>query len=415
MHRFFSAKAVDTSWKENLLKNLGPSYVEVEMIVLKDIRLIVFANKRSLPLIRRVRTGKEATGVGNLYGNKGCVAIAMEVEGSSLCFVNCHLAANMEYCHSRNSDIQNIASGLSSQLDCGLHEITTAFTHLFWFGDLNYRVELSFDQGLTLVKSGNYQELLKHDQLRRERRLQNTLFGFAEMDIAFLPSYRMNRFSAEYSHEKRRTPSFCDRILWKSQPEAAIRPRDYGVAWSIVTSDHRPVFASFDMEVLPMTYDFPMFDFIFEFSELSARGLRPPVEGQTALIDPFVTFRIDWNDSQVSTLQEKRSFNPKWQDSSVPVLTVKRCSVELLLHRPLLVAVRDDISLGLAREMIGVGLLCVREVVEKADSGEWTLFQVPIYLQTTPRGTVFGRIRVTKVPRKPGRIPFAKNFLDLLS
>ncbi|XP_068027144.1 LOW QUALITY PROTEIN: phosphatidylinositol 3,4,5-trisphosphate 5-phosphatase 2-like, partial [Melanerpes formicivorus] len=44
-------------------------------------------------------------------------------------------------------------------------------------------------------------------------------------------------------------PSWCDRILWKSYPETHINCNAYGCTEDIVTSDHSPVFASFEVGV----------------------------------------------------------------------------------------------------------------------------------------------------------------------
>lgn len=44
-------------------------------------------------------------------------------------------------------------------------------------------------------------------------------------------------------------PSWCDRVLWKSFPDTHIVCRAYGCTNDIVTSDHSPVFAAFQVGV----------------------------------------------------------------------------------------------------------------------------------------------------------------------
>ncbi|CDQ95800.1 unnamed protein product [Oncorhynchus mykiss] len=44
-------------------------------------------------------------------------------------------------------------------------------------------------------------------------------------------------------------PSWCDRILWKSYPETHIVCNSYGCTDDMVTSDHSPVFGTFEVGV----------------------------------------------------------------------------------------------------------------------------------------------------------------------
>ena len=42
-------------------------------------------------------------------------------------------------------------------------------------------------------------------------------------------------------------PSYCDRVLWRSYPNAPIVNTSYGCTNDIMTSDHSPVFATFQL------------------------------------------------------------------------------------------------------------------------------------------------------------------------
>jgi len=73
---------------------------------------------------------------------------------------------------------------------------------------------------------------------------------FNEGPIDFPPTYKYNIGSNVYdTSEKARTPSYTDRILWRStSPYAQAELLYYGRA-DVQTSDHRPVSAIFDVDV----------------------------------------------------------------------------------------------------------------------------------------------------------------------
>ena len=58
-----------------------------------------------------------------------------------------------------------------------------------------------------------------------------------------------NRF---VQYNSQRIPAYCDRVLWKSRPmhESHVKQRQYGSTPTYGTSDHKPVYSTFDV-VLP--------------------------------------------------------------------------------------------------------------------------------------------------------------------
>jgi phosphatidylinositol-bisphosphatase len=73
---------------------------------------------------------------------------------------------------------------------------------------------------------------------------------FNEGPVKFPPTYKYDISSDEYdTSEKARTPSYTDRILWRSIfPDIRTKQLYYGRA-EVKTSDHRPVSAIFDVEI----------------------------------------------------------------------------------------------------------------------------------------------------------------------
>jgi len=76
-------------------------------------------------------------------------------------------------------------------------------SHLYVFGDLNYRVSLKNPRHLSLEQFGDmlkkdHRELLVHDQLHQEITGARTLHGLSEGEITFPPSYKFKVGTDDY-------------------------------------------------------------------------------------------------------------------------------------------------------------------------------------------------------------------------
>ncbi|ELT92377.1 hypothetical protein CAPTEDRAFT_187664, partial [Capitella teleta] len=108
------------------------------------------------------------------------------------------------------------------------------------------------------MKEKNYPFLLEHDQLKKTQYKKEAFVGFCEEDITFPPTYRIERGTTQHyiwqkfkkTGTRINAPSWCDRVLWKSYPETYIRNNSYGSVETILTSDHKPVFAAFDVSIV---------------------------------------------------------------------------------------------------------------------------------------------------------------------
>jgi hypothetical protein len=123
--------------------------------------------------------------------------------------------------------------------------------HVFFLGDMNYRVDLPFDRCVTLYNQRQFGALMAHDQLVREHHRGKIFHGFHEGRVDFPPSYRWERDAEEFSWKRGQAPSYTDRILWRSLPGLLDRIvcEEYKSATFMFGSDHRPVFASFLMRL----------------------------------------------------------------------------------------------------------------------------------------------------------------------
>ncbi|XP_072330843.1 phosphatidylinositol 3,4,5-trisphosphate 5-phosphatase 1 isoform X2 [Scyliorhinus torazame] len=247
---------------KSTLKNI--TYIKFKHIAtqtLWNIRIVILAKPEHVNRISHISTSSVKTGIANALGNKGAVGVSFMFNGTSFGFVNSHLTSGSEKKLRRNQNYVNILRFLNlGDKKLSPFDITNRFTHLFWLGDLNYRVELPSQEAENIVekvKQQQYQELLTKDQLIMEKNDKKVFLQFEEEEITFPPSYRYERDSRDiYNYIKQKAtglkynlPSWCDRVLWKSYPNVHVMCQSYGCTTDIVTSDHSPVFATFEVGV----------------------------------------------------------------------------------------------------------------------------------------------------------------------
>ncbi|XP_056132102.1 phosphatidylinositol 3,4,5-trisphosphate 5-phosphatase 1 isoform X2 [Lampris incognitus] len=236
-------------------------FKQVAVHTLWNIRIVVLAKPEHENRISHVFSDSVKTGIANTLGNKGAVAVSFMFNGTSFGFVNSHLTSGSDKKSRRNQNYINILRFLNlGDKKLNPFDITHRFTHLLWLGDLNYRIEFPSTEAeniVTKIKQQQYQELLSKDQLNMERDEGKVFLHFDEEDITFAPTYRFERDTREkYAYTKAKAtgtkynlPSWCDRVLWKSYPLVHVVCQSYGCTNDIMTSDHSPVFATFEVGV----------------------------------------------------------------------------------------------------------------------------------------------------------------------
>ncbi|XP_041913737.1 phosphatidylinositol 3,4,5-trisphosphate 5-phosphatase 1 [Alosa sapidissima] len=237
------------------------SFKQVATQTLWNIRIIVLAKPEHENRISHIFSDSVKTGIANALGNKGAVGVSFMFNGTSFGFVNSHLTSGSEKKLRRNQNYTNILRFLNlGDKKLNPFDITHRFTHLFWLGDLNYRIDLPSTEAEAIVakiKQQQYQELLRSDQLTMERNEAKVFLHYEEEEITFAPTYRFERETREkYAYTKAKAtgtkynlPSWCDRVLRKSYPLVHVVCHSYGCTNDIMTSDHSPVFATFDVGV----------------------------------------------------------------------------------------------------------------------------------------------------------------------
>nr|XP_019952803.1 PREDICTED: synaptojanin-1 isoform X3 [Paralichthys olivaceus] len=269
-------------WAAELQKNISRDhkYVLLASEQLVGVCLFVFIRPQHAPFIRDVAVDTVKTGMGGATGNKGGVAIRLLFHTTSICFVCSHFAAGQSQVKERNDDYNEITRRLSFPMGRLLY----SHDYVFWCGDFNYRISLPNEEVKELIKQQNYEALTAGDQLLDQKNAGLVFRGFIEGKLDFAPTYKYDLFSEDYdTSEKCRTPAWTDRILWKRRKwnfdrtaeemnvvgaasTSGENEEDLDKPWSpgilkyygraeLKTSDHRPVVAIMDVDILEVDPD----------------------------------------------------------------------------------------------------------------------------------------------------------------
>uniref|UniRef100_A0A3Q4GRG0 phosphatidylinositol-3,4,5-trisphosphate 5-phosphatase n=1 Tax=Neolamprologus brichardi TaxID=32507 RepID=A0A3Q4GRG0_NEOBR len=331
------------------------SRLQIAVQTLWNIKLAVLVKPEHENRISHVGMSSVKTGIANTLGNKGAVGVSFMFNGTSFGFVNCHLTSGNEKIARRNQNYLDILRLLSlGDKQLSSFDISLRFTHLFWLGDLNYRLDMDIQEILNYINRKEFDPLLKVDQLNLEREKNKVFLRFAEEEISFPPTYRYERGSRDtYVWQKQKAtgmrtnvPSWCDRILWKSYPETHIVCNSYGCTDDVVTSDHSPVFATFEVGVtsqfvskkgLPKSSEQAYIEFesieaivktasrtkfFIEFYSTCLEEFKKSYENDSQSSDNVNFLRVGWSNKQLTTLKPLLSEIEYLQDQHL-LLTVK--------------------------------------------------------------------------------------------
>lgn len=194
--------------------------------------------------------------------HQGALITRFIFDDSSICLINCHLAAGQSQTIHRNNDVAAILesvvlplegdSTFRSNVFVGGGDGSMILDHEVCVlnGDLNYRIDTTGRETvIKAINAKNYSRLLERDQLLVSKRRTPgfQLRAFHESPITFAPTYKYDVGSDAYDTSvKHRAPAWCDRILYRG--DGNVKQLEYR-RHEIQASDHRPVSALFVMRV----------------------------------------------------------------------------------------------------------------------------------------------------------------------
>ncbi|CAN7046534.1 unnamed protein product [Brassica oleracea var. botrytis] len=271
--RFSYNERVGLSWPEPPLKLLNqyvlerrggafkslnlrkPAYVRIVSKQMVGVFLTVWVRRSLRKHISNLSVSTVGVGIMGYIGNKGSVSVSMSIYHTPFCFLCSHLSSGEKDTdhQKRNDDVREIHrrtlfhphSSSASVLPRSIRD----HERVIWLGDLNYRINLSYEKTHELIARKEWQRLLENDQLSNEMRKGNVFEGWSEGVLCFPPTYKYEIDSENYIGDDpesgKRRPAWCDRIIWKGKGMKLLSYRRN----EIKLSDHRPVTATFLAEV----------------------------------------------------------------------------------------------------------------------------------------------------------------------
>ncbi|KAG8362582.1 hypothetical protein BUALT_BualtUnG0061400 [Buddleja alternifolia] len=146
----------------------------------------------------------------------GSISVSMSIHHTPFCFICTHLASGEkeENAIKRNADVHEIhrRTRFSSLSGLGLPKSINDHERIIWLGDLNYRINLSYERTTELTSKRDWSMLLEQDQFIRELKKGRAFNGWSEGTLSFAPTYKYELNCESYCGEDpksgRRTPAW---------------------------------------------------------------------------------------------------------------------------------------------------------------------------------------------------------------
>ncbi|KAH9848408.1 DNase I-like protein [Lenzites betulinus] len=195
------------------IQRIGPYELLVKERMM-GLYLAVFVHREAKPLVQGTSRSAVTTGlIGGRVGNKGGVGVSINLAGTTLLFINAHLAAHEGRVQHRLADLAKIKAELSvddflasSDPRIMAEDITDRFDFSFIFGDLNFRLDVTRLHADWLISRKDYEQALEFDQLRKLMAMGDWFAGFNEAAIRFPPTFKYDVYKRS-RHRSFKRPS----------------------------------------------------------------------------------------------------------------------------------------------------------------------------------------------------------------
>nr|CAB3256240.1 72 kDa inositol polyphosphate 5-phosphatase [Phallusia mammillata] len=272
-------------WEIKLQETLGPNHVLIHSMSHGVLHMAIFIRRDLIWFCTDFQEDKITTRLISQVKTKGAIAISFQLFGTRFLFISSHFHSGETKVRERIEDYYKIMGQLhflsknsNSTTYQKCDKDFSGFDCVFWFGDLNFRINQPhhfMQQEVEDPSTYNIWEALKCDQLKRNMERGNVFHGFQETEITFLPTYKFTPGSDKYDVSvKLRVPSYTDRILHKPCRSTSITCHHYNSVSSVKHSDHRPVYGLFDVSLKPGRNSAPLGKISFNHEVYMAAAKR---------------------------------------------------------------------------------------------------------------------------------------------
>ncbi|XP_075082509.1 type IV inositol polyphosphate 5-phosphatase 3-like isoform X2 [Nicotiana tabacum] len=193
-----------------------PSYVRIVSKQMVGVFLSVWVRRSLRKHIQNLNVDTVGVGVMGFIGNKGSVSVSMSIYQTFFCFICSHLTSGEKEADAvkRNTDVHEIhrRTHFNAFSRIGLPKSIHDHERIIWLGDLNYRINLSYERTRELISKKDWCQLIESDQLSKEFKKGRAFDGWSEGTLNFPPTYKYEVNSEKYCGEDpkagRRNPAW---------------------------------------------------------------------------------------------------------------------------------------------------------------------------------------------------------------
>ncbi|XP_020587894.1 type IV inositol polyphosphate 5-phosphatase 3-like isoform X2 [Phalaenopsis equestris] len=164
-----SGLLVELKRDDTAKKKKRSSFVRIISKQMVGIYLSIWVRRSLRKHIQNLKVSSVGVGVMGYIGNKGSISVSMSIYETLFCFVCCHLSSGEKEADKlrRNADVQEIhrRTLFRPTSIIGLPKTISDHERIFWLGDLNYRIDLSYEMTHQLISRKEWSKLVEADQV----------------------------------------------------------------------------------------------------------------------------------------------------------------------------------------------------------------------------------------------------------
>ena len=239
------------AWTDNIVYTVGKvfpntKYYELKCMDLVGIYILVLVKRELKNDIFLLDSSTTKTGVYGTMGNKGFFTLTLKCYDNLISFGSGHFEAGQSKNEDRIETLNLLLNKAINIRDDSGYLTFKDIENWIILGDLNFRINLDFEDAFILIREKKYDVLYGLDQFNSVKEHNKFLSDYInENEIRFDPTYKYVKGSNEYAYDedKIRVPAWTDRIFYSKRK--TIKMLTYDSIQNIKYSDHRPVVGTF--------------------------------------------------------------------------------------------------------------------------------------------------------------------------